>query len=215
MIIPREHLEFAKGLIIAQVPRWKAKAMLSQSLFESGHYNRTKKDSIYVQSDFTNSIGMRAPSNPKRYTSNGGNVSGTFVALGGGKWAKYANLTRCAFDRVHWDKLMVNQKINDLDTYLDALMARGYWVENGVDKGYRKAIANKIAQANDFNEATLDMAENDLKKKDSIMETKDNNYLLYVGIAVGAWFLLRKKPTARRYPTYYKKRRTTYNKIKY
>jgi len=95
-------------------------------------------------------------------------------------------------------------------------MARKYWIEDGVDKGYRQKIANKIAMADATNEATLNEAENELKKKGYSME--DNNstkYLLYVGIAVGAWFLLRKKPTTRRYATYYRKRRTTYNKLKY
>ena len=215
MVLQKEHVQFAMGLLITGIPRWKAKAMLSQSLFESGAYNTAKKDSIYVQSGFTNSIGMRAPSNPKRYVENGGNVSGTFTSLGGGKWAKYNDLTRCAMDRVHWDKIMVDQKIDNLDAYLDALMARGYWVENGVDKGYRKKIANKIATADNYNEATLRSAESELKKKGYKMEDKKTNYMLYVGIAVAAWVLLKttKAPIRRRYATY-RRRRTTYNKLR-
>ena len=145
---------------------------------------------------------MMCPRNSKRYRANGGNVSGCFKSpYNGETWAMYENSFRCALDRVHWDKVMVNQKISNVNDYLDALMERHYWVENGRDAGYYELIKQKIRDNDKYNELTLQKAEELLNKKGNPMEeSKYTNYLLYGIGAVAIYYLYNSigKPKYRR-----------------
>jgi hypothetical protein len=138
-----EYLEqIAKALKDSQTPFWKANVIMTQARLESGQFNKTNPSSIFVQSGYTNPFGMMYPTNAKRYKENGGNVIGKFRSISGKNWALYSDVYGATLDRLHWDKLMVNTSINTTSDYIARLQKLGYWVEDGVDRGYTNTITN-------------------------------------------------------------------------
>jgi len=140
-----EYLEqIAKALKDSQTPFWKANVIMTQARLESGQFNKTNPSSIFVQSGYTNPFGMMYPTNAKRYKENGGNVIGKFRSISGKNWALYSDVYGATLDRLHWDRLMVNPSINTTSDYIARLQKLGYWVEDGVDRGYTNTITNLV-----------------------------------------------------------------------
>lgn len=139
--------QYVKQIISAalseKIEPLKIVALLNQARIESGNFNKKISYSVWSISGYTNPWGMQYP---RQTLKNRSNIIGFVTDKKGVKWSKYKNVYNSTLDRIYWERIKGIIPFDNPRQYYTELGKRGYFMPDGVDKGYEDAVVKLYNQ---------------------------------------------------------------------
>jgi len=178
-VYSNSYMNYEKQIIQAclnqKVPPLKIVAILNQARIESGNFSETKNNnSVWYLSNFTNCWGMMYPTTSLKWRKN---IIGNFKSPSGKLWAKYKSVYNSTLDRLDWEKINGIIPFVNAQQYYGELSKRNYFLAQGIDKGYEKAVIDLYNKHLNKDLATINLL------------SKSQNIGIIISFAVALFFL--------------------------